>query len=252
MNEMIKTVKGIILLEKETFQSFLTAENTMKRGIFVLLACFLVVAFPTAIAQLVDNVQPFTLEKAEAFQDQVFQGFEQALPFMPADEDFQMFLDQFKENFAFGTRIGVAIDALPRPLPRVVGGFFQALGGWISSPLAHLASWMSYAIWVLLFAKIMGGFGGVNRFLGMTALYAVPNLLGFFAFIPFLGGVISLVGVVWGWVVYVKAVELSQEFTVGKAILVAILPVLVMFVVMVLLTLLTTIGLVSSLQQLGA
>ena len=251
MNEMINTVKGVILLDEKTFQSFLASDNVMKRGIFVLVACFLIVAFPTAVGQLVDNVQPFTLEKAQAFQDQVFQGFEQAQQFMPADEDFQIFMEQFKENFAFGTRIGVAIDALPRPLPRAVGGFFQAFGGWLSSPFGHLASWMSYAIWVLLFAKMMGGFGGVNRFLGMTALFAVPNLLGFFSFIPFLGGVISLVGVVWGWVVYIKAVEVSQEVTTGKAILLAILPILVMFIVVSLLTILTTIGLVSSLQSLG-
>ena len=86
-------------------------------------------------------------------------------------------MEQFKENFAMGTNIAMGIDALPRPIPRAIGGFFQSFGGWLSSPFTHLAAWMGYAIWVLLFAKISGGRGGVNRFLGLTALYAVPNLL---------------------------------------------------------------------------
>ena len=118
MNEMIATFKGVILLDEKTFQSFLASENVMKRGIFILLACFLVVAFPAAFGQLVDNVQPFTAERAEAFQEEFLQGFERAAPFLPADEEFQVFMEQFKENFAFGASIGVAIDALPRPIPR--------------------------------------------------------------------------------------------------------------------------------------
>ena len=246
MNDMINTLKGVVLLDEKTFQTFMASETRMKRGIFILLACFLVATLPTAIGQLIDKVQPFTPERAEVFQEQFLQGFEQVMPFLPVDDNFKTFMDQFKENFAFGTGIAVAIDALPRPLPRAVGGFLQAFGGWLSVPFTHLASWMAYAIWVLLFAKITGGFGGVNRFLGMTALYAVPNLLGFFSFIPFLGGIISFVGVIWGWIVYIKATSVSQEFTTGKAILVAILPVLVIFGAIFLITMLAAIGLASS------
>jgi len=151
-------------------------------------------------------------------------------------------MEQFRDNFAMGTSIGVAIEALPRPLPYAVGGFFRALGGWVSSPFTHLASWMSYAIWVLLFAKISGGRGGVNRFLGLTALYAVPNLLGFLGFIPNLGFFFRLVGMIWGWVVYVKAVQISQEFSPGKAILMTILPVIVAIVALFFFTFLLGIG----------
>lgn len=224
----------------------------MKSGIYFLIACFLIVAIPAFVSDTVDKVQPFTAERAAVFQEEFLQGFESITQFIPAEgEEFQIFLEQFKENFAFGASIGVAIEALPRPLPYAVGGFFQALGGWISSPFTHLASWMSYAIWVLLFAKISGGRGGANRFLGLTALYAVPNLLGFLGFIPFLGAVFSLVGVVWGWVVYVRAVQVSQEFTPGKAILVAILPIIAAIVLLFFFTFLLGIsiaGLVSIIQ----
>jgi hypothetical protein len=242
MNDLTGTIKGIILLEEKTFERLLAAENGMKLGIYFLLACFLIVAFPAFVSSTIDNVQPFTEERASVFQEEFLQGFEMITRFMPVDEDFQVFMEQFRENFAFGTSIAVAIDALPRPLPRAVGGFFQSFGGWLSSPFTHLASWMSYAIWVLLFAKISGGRGGVNRFLGLTALYAVPNLLGFLDFIPYLGAVFRLVGVIWGWVVYVKAVQISQEFSPGKAILMAILPVIVVIVVLFFFTFLLGIG----------
>ncbi len=252
MNNLTGTVKGIILLETETFERLLSAENSMKLGIYFLLVCFLIVAIPTLVTDTIDHVQPFTAEKAAALQDQFLQGMEMAAQFMPAgSEEFQVFMEQFRENFALGAGIGVAIDALPRPLPYAVGGFFQALGSWISSPFVHLASWMSYAVWVLLFAKMSGGRGGIGRFLGSTALYAVPNLLGFLAFIPFLGTVFRLVGVIWGWVVYVKALQISQEFSAGKAILVAILPVVVVLVLLFLLSFLlgvTIAGLVNTAQ----
>lgn len=242
MNDLTGTIKGIILLKDETFEGFLAAENSMKLGIYFLLACFLIVAFPAFVSTTIDNVQPFTEERSAVFQEEFLQRFEMFTQFMPADEDFQVFMEQFRNNFAMGTSIAVAIEALPRPLPYAVGGFSRALGGWVSSPFTHLASWMSYAIWVLLFAKISGGRGGVNRFLGLTALYAVPNLLGFLGFIPILGPVFRLVGVIWGWVVYVKAVQISQEFSPGKAILMAILPVIIAIVALFFFTFLLGIG----------
>lgn len=237
MNELAATVKGIILLDEKTYQRLLAAENSMKVGIYFLLACFLIAGVPGFIGNLIDGVQPFNEAKAETFQEDFFGGFDLAQQFMPADEDFQLFMDMFRRNFSYGMNMAIAIDALPRPLPFAVGGFLTTFGAWLSGSFTHLASWMGYAIWVLLFAKISGGRGGLNRFLGLTALYAVPNLLGFLGFIPFLGVVFSWVGMIWGWVVYVKGIQVSQEFTTGKAVLMAILPVIVGFVVVLIITL---------------
>jgi hypothetical protein len=251
MNNLTGTIKGILLLDEKTYQRLLTAENSMRYGVFVLIVCFLIAAFPAFVGNLIDGVQPFTEEDAAAFQNDFLQGFDIAAQFMPPDEDFQLFMDQFRENFAFGTSIAVAVDALPRPLPYAVGGFFQALGNWLSNPFTHLGSWIGYAIWVLLFSKMSGGSGGANRFLGLTALYAVPNLLGLFEFIPLLGSVFVIVGVIWGWIVYIKAVQVSQEFSGAKAVLIVILPILVIVVVTLVITFLLGVsiaGLVSSAQ----
>ncbi len=251
MNNLTGTIKGILLLDEKTYQGLLAAENSMRYGVFVLIVCFLIAALPAFVGNFIDGLQPFTEEDATALQDDFLQGFDIAAQFMPPDEDFQLFLEQFRENFAFGTGIAVAVDSLPRPLPYAVGGFFEALGNWLSNPFSHLGSWIGYAIWVLLFSKISGGAGGVNRFLGLTALYAVPNLLGFFEFIPFVGSIFVFVGVIWGWVVYIKAVQVSQEFSGGKAVLMVILPILVIFVVTLVISFLmgvTIAGLVGSAQ----
>jgi hypothetical protein len=201
-----------------------------------LLVCFLIAAFPGFVSNVIDGVTPFNEAEAQAFEADFFRGFDLVQQFMPADEEFQLFMDMFRENFAYGMRMAIAIDALPRPLPFAVGGFLTTFGAWISGAFSHLASWLSYAIWVLLFAKLTGGRGGLNLFLGLTALYAVPNLLGFLGFIPFLGAVFTLVGMVWGWVVYVKGIQVSQEFSSGKAVLVAILPLIVAIVVVFIIT----------------
>jgi hypothetical protein len=62
----------------------------------------------------------------------------------------------------------------------------------------------------------MGGNGGVDRFLGLTALFAVPNLLGIFSFIPCAGPLIAFIGWAWGVAVYVKAVQVSQRLDTGQ------------------------------------
>ena len=53
-------------------------------------------------------------------------------------------------------------------------------------PLAAVAlgTWLGYGIWVMLFAKLLGGRSTLAGFFSTTALYAVPHLLSFFAFIP--------------------------------------------------------------------
>ena len=114
---------------------------------------------------------------------------------------------------------------------------------------AHLAAWLAYGIWVLLFAKLMGGNGGVDRFFGLTALYAIPNVLAIFGPIPCIGGLISLVGWIWGVLIYVKAVQVTQRLTVGKAILAAVLPALIVLFVVAFFTLLGVLGIIASAGQ---
>jgi hypothetical protein len=219
----------------------------MKQGVLILLAIFLIAGSLQFVFNLVDNLRPFTAERAAEFQSDFMEGFEIWRQFLPQDDEFnQQFMDQFLQNFEMGLNMGVEIDAISTPLPRGIARFFQSLGTWVTNTFAHLGSWLAYAIWVLLFSKLLGGNGGVDRFLGLTALYAVPNLLGFFSPIPFVGGLIALVGTIWGWAVYVRAVQVSQRFDVGKAILATLLPILLLVLVSAVLALLAVLGIVAA------
>ena len=64
------------------------------------------------------------------------------------------------------------------------------------------------------------------------------------------GGVLlgTIIAVTFGWIVYIKATEVSQEFTMSKVILIAILPILVMIGAIFLITMLAAIGMVGSAQ----
>jgi hypothetical protein len=232
MNEYLQLFRGAMTLDIATFEKLRAMPNAMKRGIFVLLISFLIAGVASFVINLVGQVQPFTQERADQFTDSFLETFRMWEQFVPQDDQFQReFFDQFEENFRLGTQIGVEIDALPRPMPRAVGGFLSALGQWLSNPFSHLGLFLAYGIDVLLVAKLAGGRGQINQFFGLTALYAVPNILGVFSFIPIVGSAIALVGVIWGWIVYIRALQVSQDYTAGKAILVALLPLILLFLI---------------------
>lgn len=232
-------LRGVLTLDDATYIRLRDSKNAMRVGVLVLLVAFLIAGSLQFVFDLVEFTQPFRAEEAAEVRAEVARGIEQALAFTPQTDAFtRAFLDEFMRNFDSGLNIAVEVSQLPTTLPKFAGGFLQALGQWLSNPFAHLGAWLAYAIWVLLFARLLGGNGGVDRFLGLTALYAVPNALGIFSPIPYVGGLIALVGTVWGWIVYIKAVQISQRFDLGKAILAAVLPLLALVVIAILAVLL--------------
>ncbi len=244
---ILPILRGAALLDEQTFIDIRDSKNAFRTGVTLLLLIFLVAGSLQFVVDLVDHLRPFTPEAAETFQNDFLGGFEQWQQFMPSqDPNFQIFMDQFRENFRIGVNIGVEIDQMPRPLGRGLGIFFETLGGWLSHPLGKLGGWLAYSIWVLLFARLLGGNGGVDRFLGVTALFAVPNLLSIFQPIPCIGSLLAVVGMVWGWVIYVKAVQVSQRFDLGKAILATLLPILLLLVLIGIILLIAIIGIVAA------
>lgn len=230
MKEILALLRGALLLDQPTYERLRDSKNAMRTGVILLLVAFLIAGSLQFAVDLVDNLRPFTADEAADVQQEIRDSMDQWLQFMPQDEFSQQFMDQFLQNLNAGLAMGVDIDSLATPLPRGISRFLETLGGWLSQPLGRLAAFLAYGIWVLLFAKLLGGNGGVDRFFGVTALYSVPNLLGFFAPITCIGPLLGFVGMVWGWVVYVKAVQVTQRFDVGKAILATILPALIVIV----------------------
>jgi hypothetical protein len=128
-----------------------------------------------------------------------------------------------------------AVDSMVRDLagvqPRLgrpVADFFQALGHLVTQPLAWLGGWLGYLLWVLLFARLLGGQGSLPATMGATSLFVLPHLLDILAPIPGLGVVVGFLTTLWGIAIYVKGVEVSQRFGLGKALLATILPALLL------------------------
>lgn len=228
MSEWLKTLQGVVLFDRATYERFLNEPVVMRRGVVILLVCFLLAGTGQLAKSLIDGVRSPELTAAQ--QEQEFrEAIETMRQFFPGDDPAaEEAIEQALENTQTGLAIATAIARLPTPLPHAASGIFSALGAWLTAAFAHLGSWLAYAIWVLLFAKISGGRGVVRNFLGLTALFAVPNLLGIFQPVPCLGAVLALVGMVWGWAVYVRAVQVSQGFSGGKAFLVTFLPALLL------------------------
>ncbi len=223
METMITTMRKVLTLDEPFYRDFLAGQNVMKRGFLILLACFFIGTFPVFGQGLISGIQGFTPQMAAEVQEQFRSAFQQ---FQPPGGDEQL-NEQFLNDYLIGINIGVDVSALPAPLPRPVAAFFTALGSWFSAALRGIGPWLGYGALVLLIAKLSGGRGNLNHFFGLTALFAVASLLRLFSFIPFLGAALALVGFIWAIFIYIRAVQISQEFSAGKAIAVTFLPALI-------------------------
>lgn len=250
MNALLITLRDIALLRTPAYEQFRDRKDAMKRGVLILLACFLLAGSVAFVMNFVNTARPASIEDADQFREEFQQSMEMWQQFMPQQDEWsQQFMQEFFENFQSGFRIGVAIDSLDTPLPRGVARWFAALGAWVTDALTHLGGWLAYAVWVLLFARLLGGNGGVDRFLGLTALFAIPNLLSIFSPIPCVGPFIAFIGWLWGIAVYVKAVQVSQRLDTGKAILATILPALILAVLVMIVAFIGILAIVAAAGQ---
>ncbi len=244
MTEMLTSVRGAITLDIPTLVRFRDSEHVFQRGVTILVLVALVVGLVAFVVNFIGGL----LTSPEAEIAQVTQGFDQALQFMPPDAA-AAFNEQFLRNFKAGMQIGIEVAALPTRLPRVVGTFFEALSGWTQRPLAMLGGFLAYGIWVMLAAKLLGGTGRLQEFLGTAALSSVPYLLLVLEKVPCLGGVLGVVAWIWSILIWIAAAAVAHGWAVplttdegvveryqvawGKAILAVILPALALIVLII-------------------
>jgi hypothetical protein len=121
------------------------------------------------------------------------------------------------------------LEQVQAPLPGFLVRLLEWLGAWLSVPFALLGSWLFISVWIMLFARMLGGQGNLLPYLSASALSTIPHLLHAFDFIPCAGMVIWLVAGLWGLVIQVKAVETTHGLSQGKSILAVFLPYLLVF-----------------------
>ncbi len=66
-----------------------------------------------------------------------------------------------------------------------------------------------------------------------TGFAYTPQLLAVFGFIPVLGWILGIVGMLWGLVASIVAIRQSLDFTTGRAILTAIIAMIALLIVVI-------------------
>ena len=220
VGEMLQLARGALFLDTQTFVAQREARDALRKGVLLVVIITLLAG---SLSFLVSTVKGFLPPKWDAQREEVEDQISQVLKFLPFDMDAET-ERMIVGSIDAGLDIGFEIAQLPTPLPRPVKDFLQALGGWITAPLLRLGSWMGYAFWVLLVAKLLGGRATLSQMLGCTALYVAPQILTILQVITCLGPVLGFVAFVWGLVIYIKATAVANELSLGRALLAAILP----------------------------
>jgi hypothetical protein len=263
MKTWLNTLWNASLLRSEAFSSFRDRRDVFFQGFLVIVAVALLVGLPALVTDVIGAAQPrgaeAQLEEASAEIGRALAQIEPLLSFMPTEDREQ--LAQLPQMIKPWIAAGAEISNLPAVLPRPLGALLQAFGSWLSLPFVgagfplaavSLATWLGYGLWVMLLAKLLGGRGTLAGFFGTSALYAVPHVLSFFAWIPCVGSILSLIAFVWGILIYVKATVVSHELTLGRAVIAVLLPmaaiVVLVFAIVALLGTLVT-GAISSAVQ---
>jgi hypothetical protein len=214
----------------------LAAEPSLRRALVIVLAVGLLLGLGQALVAL-----PALTRRPEAEIEAALTGFRQGLDEARTGMAGQMtpemaaIFDTIDQGLEAFRPYLLQLAAVPAPLPAPVGRFFGWLGGWLSRPFALLAKWLGISIWILLFARLLGGRGGLLPYLAASSLSVIPHLLAVFAFIPCVGFLLTAVGSVWGLVIQYKAVTITQDLSAGRAAAAVLLPYLLLVFLLVIL-----------------
>ncbi len=239
MGQPVTFVRGVLTFDNSTYSAHVASRDALKRGLLLLVVVALLVGLFPFLRGVVVSFQRVDVA---AMQSVIEAQIEQQMQLNPAwqnPEFRQVFNEYFPAVFAMIKDIE-AIKPNVSFLPNWLDRLLQALGAWLSTPLAWLGAWAGYALWAALFAKLLGGRATLEKMLAATTLTVVPHLLdvlvsliGLLNGIPFVGAcfgiggwLIGLAAWVWGIAVYVKATATANEFGLEKATLATVLPAL--------------------------
>lgn len=235
INELITLCRGVLTFDHATYVRHIESRDALKRGLLLLVIVALLTGLFTFLGDLISSFRSREADLA-AVQSQI----EQQMQINPAmrDPEFQKYLmGSLRESMAIAEEIMRMPLNIPF-LPHWLGRILQAFGEWISTPFAWLGAWAWYALWVMLFAKLLGGRATLERMLAATLLFVIPHalyvlgdLIGLLSAIPTIGacfgcvsGLIGLVAWGWGVAIYIKATATVNELSIEKAALATVLP----------------------------
>jgi hypothetical protein len=229
MSATFNTLLRTLVLDDGAYQEWRERPNLFLRGIILILVVTLIAGFIVFAVDMVNSVRPV---RAAEIEKQIREGFEMQERFNPGLRDMPpevraMMDDMFRIVTSMVTEI-VSVDTF---LPRGVSGFLGAVGRYATAALASLGGWIFYGALVLIVVNWLGGSAKLPDFLGMVSLYVIPGLLGLLRPVPCLGALLALFGLIWGIVVYVKAISVASDLDVGRSVLAFFAPVIVLLLV---------------------
>jgi hypothetical protein len=237
MGSLVNTLFRTVILDTAAYEEWRERPNLFLRGIVLIMAVSLVAGLVSFAVDLVNRVRPVDMNR---IQEEIDRSLEQQFRWNPAwqdmDPEAREMMEEMMDVIVPMIRDLVSIEA---PLPRGIAGFFQALGSWISRALGAIGGWLFYGALVLVAVNLLGGSAKLGEFLGMVSLYVLPGLLGLLGPVPCLGGVLGLIALVWGIVVYVKAVSVATGLDTGKSILAVFAPIVVLLLLGILLAIIS-------------
>ena len=204
--------------------------DAFMRGLLVIVAVALIVGLPALVSGVAAGFRPAAVEPNET-QINLSGAFDLMRPWLRNSGLPDALIDAVDEAMQANAQLSrhsrrrnpAIADALAPARWRRLS---SAIGAWLSLPfassplplaIASLATWLGYGIFVMLFARLLGGRGTLHGFFGATGFFAAPHILNILAPVPVLGAILSVVAFVWGVVIYTIATAVSHRLTAGRA-----------------------------------
>jgi hypothetical protein len=232
MMELLQFAWGALRLKQDAFTRHVQRDNVLQRGVLILIVATLIGGLTAFAMSLVGYVNPQRQLQAieegmDAYQERFLGPYFSMLESMGGEEIPPELMEMMEETMDAQLGLIKEVVLLPTPLPRPVSGTLQALGEWLATPFARLAGWLSYALWVMLAAKLLGGRGTAAQMLGATAAFAIPHVLDILTPVPYVGFIFGFVATLWGLAIYAKGLAVANDMGYGKALVAMLLPAVV-------------------------
>jgi hypothetical protein len=240
MSSLINTLWRSAILDDGAYHDWRERPNIFLRGILLVVVITLIAEIVPFAVHLYNQV---TVPNAQDIRQRMNEVLDMQRQFSPLYEDPEAW-DMAQQSVDAMVNMIVDIAAIPAPLPRGIGGFLTALGGWLTRAAGAIGGWLLYGALVLVTANLLGGGATLRDFYGMSALYVVPGLLAILQPVTCVGPLLALVGTIWSIVVYIKSTQMVAGLDLGRATVAALAPAVVLALAGLLLGLLAMLWLI--------
>ncbi len=239
------TARDALALKPEPYARLGHGKASIRQGIAIVVVVGLIIGLVAALVALPGLFRSPAAEVDNAL-NRITQMLQQYRSFGgQTSPEMQQFMDEYRRSIETFRPFIDQILAIHAPLPSFFERFFRWIAVLFTSPFALLAKWLSISIWIMLFARLLGGRGGAIHYLNASALSVIPHLLGVLTFIPCIGGLLALVGSIWGLAMQYKAVQVTHNMSQGRAIAAVLLPYILLLLLVGLIAALLAIGIAA-------